>query len=223
MIRVQGLTKRFNTVTVLDNITFSLSPKESVTVLGPSGSGKTTLLRIIAGLERPERGEIYIGNRLVSDPKRIVPPHERSVGFVFQEPALWPHFTVAQNILFGLKHLPRRTAHRILSEILDAMDLSGLENRFPDEISGGEARRVSIARAVAPGPDCLLMDEPLVNLDAALKERIFQLLLEIAEHRHVHMIYVTHDLSEAHRISGRILHLRNGSLREHAGEGRISP
>lgn len=219
MIRVQGLTKRFNSITIIDNITFSLSPKESIAVLGPSGSGKTTLLRLIAGLERPDRGEIHIGGRPVSDPKRMVPPHERAVGFVFQEPALWPHFTVARNILFGLKHLPRRAARRMLSEILEATGLTGLEGRYPDEISGGEARRVSIARAIAPGPSCLLMDEPLVNLDAALKDRILRLILEIAEHRQVNMIYVTHDLSEAHRISGRILCLRNGSLREQAADG----
>lgn len=219
MIRVQGLTKYFNTSIVLENITFSLAPKESVAVLGPSGSGKTTLLRLIAGLERPDRGQIHINGCLVSDPRRMVPPHKRGVGFVFQEPALWPHFTVAQNILFGLKHLPRQETRRTLSEVIGAMDLKGLENRYPDEISGGEARRVSIARAMAPRPTCLLMDEPLVNLDSALKERIFQLILKIVKHRQGQMIYVTHDPSEAQRISGHILHLRNGALRDQGIEG----
>lgn len=214
MIVVKGLTKYLESTAVLNNISFSLSAGDAMTVKGASGSGKTTLLRLIAGLDRPDLGEIYINNRCVSDARRIVPPHQRSIGFVFQEPALWPHFTVAQNILFGLKHFGRRTAREKLSGILDTVGLTGLEKRYPDELSGGEARRVAIARALAPEPACLLMDEPLVNLDADLKERLLRLITEITVRRCVTMIYVTHDGQEADRIAKHRFHLHKGSLRK---------
>lgn len=212
MLRVERLTKTFGNHIALDDVTFALAGQESLAVLGPSGSGKTTLLRLIAGLEKPDRGEVFIGDRVVSSPLKIVAPHKRGLGFVFQEPALWPHMTVAQNILFGLQHFSHPEARKRLAEILEHTELTGFENRFPDEISGGEARRAAIARAVAPRPACLLMDEPLINLDPELKERMISMIQDIIDQHKTTLIYVTHELSEAVRLSGRILELDAGRM-----------
>ena len=212
MIRVEQLTKTFGNHTAVDGVTRAVARQESLAVLGPSGSGKTTLLRLIAGLEKPDRGEIFIGDRVVSSPLKIVAPHKRGIGFVFQEPSLWPHLTVAQNILFGLQRLSQPEARKRLVEVLEQTNLTGFENRFPDEISGGEARRVAIARAVAPRPACLLMDEPLINLDPELKERMMGIIRDVIENSGATLIYVTHDRPEAVRISGRIIELRKGRI-----------
>lgn len=215
MIRVEKLTKTFGNRSAVDRVTFAVNRQESLAVLGPSGSGKTTLLRLIAGLERPDRGEIYIGDRVVSSPLENVAPHERGIGFVFQQPALWPHLTVAQNILFGIQNLSRPQARERLTEVLEHTNLTGFEHRFPDEISGGEARRVAIARAVAPHPACLLMDEPLINLDRDLKERMLSMIRGIIERYETTLIYVTHELSEARRLSERVLELHSGRIVRH--------
>ena len=215
MIRAEQLNKSFGNHNAVDGVTFAVKRRASLAVLGPSGSGKTTLLRLIAGLERPDSGKIYIGGRIVSSPLKVIAPHERGIGFVFQEPALWPHLTVAQNILFGLQGLSRPQARERLAEVLEHTNLRGFEDRFPDEISGGEARRVAIARAVAPHPACLLMDEPLINLDLDLKERMLSMIRGIIERYETTLIYVTHELSEARRLSQRILELHSGRIVRH--------
>lgn len=212
MIRVEQLAKTFGNHTAVDGVTLAVARQESLAVLGPSGSGKTTLLRLIAGLEKPDRGEVFIRDRIVSSPLKIVAPHKRGIGFVFQEPALWPHLTVAQNIRFGLQHLSHPEARNRLVDVLEQTTLTGFENRFPDEISGGEARRVAIARAVAPRPACLLMDEPLINLDPELKERMMGIIRDVIEDSGATLIYVTHDRPEAVSISGRIIELQKGRI-----------
>jgi iron(III) transport system ATP-binding protein len=189
-----------------------LKNPEPLVILGPSGSGKTTLLRLIAGLESPDEGEIYFNGLLASKPGWVLLPHQRNIGFVFQSSALWPHMTVAQNILFGLNGLKKNETRERLKELLDMAHLKGLGQRYPDELSGGEARRVAIARCLAPQPRYLLMDEPLINLDPDLKEKMLSLIEETTRQTKAFLIYVTHDPEEATKLSGRILILRSGRV-----------
>jgi iron(III) transport system ATP-binding protein len=208
MIVVQSVSKRYGNVQALADVSFEVSSGKSLVILGPSGSGKTTLLRLIAGLETPDAGEIYLDGRLVSDRSRIMPPHLRGIGFVFQAPALWPHMTLAQNIRFAIRAMSRRQAGARVDELLHQMDLAGLGSRYPNQVSGGEARRAALARALAAQPAFLLMDEPLINLDADLKERMISLLQSLVSRMSTTFLYVTHDSGEAARISEHSLLLR---------------
>ncbi len=220
LFRVSNVSKSFGLTEAVCNITFELYPGDRVALQGPSGSGKTTLLRLLAGLERPDSGAIELDGVTVSTLNRVTPPHRRGIGFVFQTPALWPHLTVAQNILFGLGRLSRRDGSRRLHELLELTGLSGLERRFPEQLSGGEARRAALARSLAPSPRCLLMDEPLTNLDPELKEQMINLILKTAKPPTV-LFYVTHDREEAAQLGRRLLFIKNGFLQElPPGEGR---
>ena len=228
MIEVSCVSKSFGDVIAVSDVSFAV-PAGSVAVLvGPSGSGKTTLLRLIAGLEEPDAGEISMGGRQVSRPGWAVAPHQRSIGFVFQSPALWPHMTAAQNVMFGLQHLPRPEAAARLAEALERTSCAHVASRYPAQISGGEARRVALARALAPRPDWLLMDEPLTNLDGDLRAELLELVAGVAGETGAGMIYVTHDRGEAARLSDRPLLLRAGRLvtgggGEQAGGGEGVP
>jgi ABC-type Fe3+/spermidine/putrescine transport system ATPase subunit len=181
-------------------------------ILGPSGSGKTTLLRLIAGLEMPDRGKIYINGLLANRINWILSPHKRGIGFVFQSPALWPHMTVAQNILFGLQNLTRSDAHKQLMYLLERASLKNLTKRYPDELSGGEARRVSILRSLAPRPQVLLMDEPLIHMDEELSQDMLSFIQDEVSKSGASLLYVTHNPREAKQISGRMFYLRKGRL-----------
>jgi iron(III) transport system ATP-binding protein len=219
MILMDKVTKYKGGLTILNQVILEVPPTESVAIIGPSGSGKTTLLRLIAGLEMPDRGQIFIDGKLMSCPEWTLAPDKRGIGFVFQAPALWPHMTVAQNILFGLQGLTKKVARLRLEELLARTSLSGLADRYPHQISGGEARRVALARALAPRPRCLLLDEPLTNLDPELKEDMLCLIEESIWESRICSIYVTHDADEAERISERILTLKGGSLSPQQGRG----
>lgn len=208
-LRLQGVSHHLGGRRVLAGVNLDVAAGECLVVLGPSGSGKTTLLRLIAGLEAPDAGEILLGDAVVSGPDTLVAPHERSLGIVFQTPALWPHMTVAQNISFGL-HDREGAAGRV-SELLAAMGIGDLASRYPDQISGGEARRVALARALAPRPRLLLLDEPLTNLDGELKERLLGLLHRLVRSRAT-VLHVTHDEDEAAAVGDRIVRLAAGSL-----------
>ena len=212
MIRVVELAKRFGGVPAVAGVSFHLAAQETLAILGPSGRGKTTLLRLIAGLEIPDAGEIYLDGQLASRPGWALEPHRRGIGFLFQTPTLWPHMTVAQNILFGLHRLPRLAARERLQELLRQMELANLAHRFPYQISGGEARRVSLARTLAPQPPILLMDEPLINLDPALKHRLLQLIQETGRRQPATLLYVTHDRREAAQVSRNSLMLEQGRI-----------
>ena len=212
MIVVNRLTKFYGKVKALDQVSLEMKTPDPLAILGPSGSGKTTLLRLIAGLEIPDEGEIHINGSLASRPGWAILPHQRNIGFVFQSSALWPHMTVTQNILFGLNGLTKNEARERLKELLDMTYLKGLERRYPDELSGGEARRVAIARCLAPEPKYLLMDEPLIYLDPELKEKMFSLIEETTRQTQAFLVYVTHDAEEATKLSGRILNLRSGRI-----------
>lgn len=214
MIEVADVAKSFGTHKVLDAIRFTVRQGEPVTILGPSGSGKTTLLRIIAGLEMPDEGEILINGRLASRPGRCCPPHSRGIGFVFQSPALWPHLTIAQNIRFGIRNLTRDQTRARVNELLEQTSLTGLGSRYPHQISGGESRRVALARALAGRPRYLLMDEPLTNLDSELKSTMIALIKELLRQPETTLVYVTHDRAEAQQLCGRLLYLKDCKLIE---------
>ncbi len=212
MIALYRLSKRFGAVQALKPTSLVL-PAGSRTVLqGPSGSGKTTLLRLIAGLERPSTGEIHLGGNLASNPMWLQAPHSRDIGFVFQNPALWPHLTVAQNVAFGLLGLPKREVTQRVGDILTTMELDGLEKRYPSQISGGEARRTAIARTLVTRPRRLLLDEPLTHLQDELKLHLLDLILDLVQDQAITLLYVTHSADETRRIGGTLLTLVEGQL-----------
>ncbi len=213
-IVVKGLAKHFGDTTALSGVSLEIPDGDAVAVVGPSGSGKTTLLRLIAGLELPDQGEVYLDATLASRPGWALEPHRRGIGFVFQTPALWPHMTVAQNILFGMHGLPKPAARERLKNLLGRMGLVGFDRRYPDQLSAGQARRVALARALAPEPRILLLDEPLTNVDELLKAQLAALILECTSESGANVVYVTHDHSEARRIGRRALVLRGGQLIE---------
>jgi iron(III) transport system ATP-binding protein len=213
LIEIRQVAKKYGEVPVLTGISFSVPERGSLAVMGPSGSGKTTLLRLIAGLEPPDEGEIYLGGRLVSSKKFLLPPYRREIGMVFQSPALWPHMTVAENVRYGLKGIPRGAAKERVEELLERMGIGELRNRFPGEISGGQARRVALARALAPRPRFLLLDEPLTNVEAQLKEKLISLIREEKEKHGATLVCVTHERSEAQRLADRVVVLEGGLLK----------
>ncbi|MBN2224827.1 MAG: ATP-binding cassette domain-containing protein [Deltaproteobacteria bacterium] len=212
MISVSNITKRFGAVTVLDNVSFAVGDCGSCVISGASGSGKTTLLRLIAGLDLPDEGEISLGGLPVSTPGGAVAPHLRHIGFVFQSPALWPHMTVAEHVSFGLTGLNKRETGRRVRRVLADADLTHLAGRYPSRLSGGEKRRVALARAVAARPRHLLMDEPLANLDPELKERLLRFILKTHRQTGACLVYVTHDEAEAQAVAQQHLVLRAGRV-----------
>lgn len=215
MISIRDLTKSFGEVKAVDHVSFEIQEGESLAIFGPSGSGKTTLLRLIAGLELPDEGEIYINGALMSRGGQAVPPHQRGIGFMFQTAALWPHMTIAENILFGLHNLTKDAAFQRLDEILERVELQGLERRYPAQLSGGQSRRVALARTLAPKPKVLLMDEPLTNVDPDLKASLLRLVKETASVEGTTLLYVTHDNTEANEIAkGKLLEMVNGRIIE---------
>lgn len=212
MIRVDEISREFDGLKALDRVSFTINDGGALAVLGPSGCGKTTLLRLIAGLEVPGSGNIWFDDREVSGPGWADPPYSRSVGFVFQSPALWPHMTLEQNVLFGMEKIPGPERDALLSELFSRAGIAHLRDRYPDEVSGGEARRVSIIRAIGPRPDIILMDEPLTHLDQELKENFLEVIREIADDPGVILVYVTHDTEEVDRIGIPKIHLLKGKV-----------
>ena len=207
---VNRVSKAYGDVQAVECASLEIEKGSTLVIQGASGSGKTTLLRLIAGLELPDAGEIYINGEAANGSGRSLPPHRRKMGFVFQSPALWPHLTVADNILFGLAGRPRRENRHRMEELLERTGLAGLQKRYPDQLSGGQARRVSLARALAPEPACILMDEPLTNLDDDLKEKMLSLIKEERSRLGSALIYVTHDSSEVSALGTRVTFMKKG-------------
>jgi ABC-type Fe3+/spermidine/putrescine transport system ATPase subunit len=212
MIALQSVTKTFGTVTALDDLTFEIPAGQTMVIQGPSGSGKTTLLRLIAGLDLPTHGEIHIDGELSSTQTYATPPYTRGIGMVFQRSALWPHMTVAQNIRFAARTETAPEADAIVTELLEETELVELQGRYPSQLSGGEARRVALARAVAARPKRLLLDEPLTSLDPDLKLRVLAVIKDYATDSAATLIYVTHILDEAQQVGGRFMRLDRGRL-----------
>lgn len=219
-LRAQGLAKRFGPVKAVDLVGFEVEQGEILTLLGPSGCGKTTTLRIIAGFERPDQGEVEVeGKPLVSVPRRIcLPPEKREMGMVFQSYAIWPHMNVFENIAYPLRlrRIKRSLIHERVEAVLELVGLSGLENRSAMLLSGGQQQRVALARALVYSPKILLLDEPLSNLDAKLREQMRMELKSLQQRLSITVIFVTHDQIEAMTLSDRIVVMRQGRV-EHMG------
>ena len=212
ILSLKSVTKKFSAKAVaIRNIDLQVAQGELLALTGESGCGKTTLLRLIAGLESPDHGTIEIDNTLVAGPHTMVPPQQRPVGLVFQDYALFPHMTVLQNVLFGLKSYPIKQAKERSKEMLDLVNLPGLEKRYPHELSGGQQQRVAIARSLAPKPKLLLLDEPFSNLDTLLRDQVRQELLMILRKAGTTVILVTHDVQDALSMADSIAVLRNGN------------
>lgn len=218
-VELISVTKKFGNHTVVDHFSISIKNGEFVTLLGPSGCGKTTLLRMIAGLEGVDSGDIFIGGKRCN----FLPAQKRNVAMVFQSYALFPHMTVRKNILFGLKlkkvELP--VQQQKFAWVTNLLGLGGLEDRFPREISGGQRQRVALARALVLDPEVLLLDEPLSNLDAALRETAIEELKNIHHTVGTTILYVTHNQIEAMTMSERIALINNGSIEQYASPKRI--
>jgi iron(III) transport system ATP-binding protein len=214
-VSLRGLTRRYGDVAAVDRLSLEVKPGELVALLGPSGCGKTTTLRLAAGFLAPEAGEIWVGERCLSAPGRVVPPERRRMAMIFQSYALWPHMTVAQNVAYGLRFktgLARADRDRRVTEMLRVVQLDGHAARYPGELSGGQQQRVAVARALVVEPEILLLDEPLSNLDANLREEMRFEIRRLHEKFTITTLYVTHDQAEAMVISDRIAVLQRGRV-----------
>jgi multiple sugar transport system ATP-binding protein len=217
-IRINNLTKKFGNVLALDHVSLVIEPRTFVTLLGPSGCGKTTLLRCVAGLEDPDGGEIYIGEKLIFSYEKGIslPSSKRELGLVFQNYALWPHMKVDKNITFALEiqKMPKAEMDQRVKEALKEVQMEGYEDRYPREMSGGQQQRIALARMLAYRPKVFLMDEPLSNLDARLR---MDMRAELKRLHHVSgatTIYVTHDQVEALTMSTTIAVMKEGILQQ---------
>jgi iron(III) transport system ATP-binding protein len=209
-IRAESVVKSFGSTRALDCITLQVDPGELFFLLGASGCGKTTLLRCIAGLETPDHGSIFFGDRDVTK----MPPHKREAAMVFQSYALWPHLTVGQNIAFGLeeRRVQKPEIKRRVEEALERVQLPGYGGRSIDQMSGGQQQRVSLARALVVKPKCLLLDEPLSNLDAQLRVEMRREIRRIVKENGLTAIYVTHDQEEALAMADRLAVMHQGKV-----------
>ena len=212
-LELAGLAKSFGSTRAVSDLDLAVEPGSICCLLGPSGCGKTTTLRLIAGLERPDRGTISLSGRPLSGPGRCVPPEERRIGMVFQDYALFPHMDVAQNVAYGLGRRPDLAR---VGEVLGLVGLEGEAMRPVHELSGGQQQRVALARALAPTPDLVLLDEPFSNLDAALRDRLRQEVREILHRAGVTVLFVTHDQEEALSLADTVAVMRDGRI-EQAG------
>jgi iron(III) transport system ATP-binding protein len=220
-IALKGLTKTFHAgdgaPAAVAELDLTIGNNQFVTLLGPSGCGKTTTLRMIAGYIVPDAGTIHVDGKLLSSPGNVVPPDRRGMGMVFQNYAVWPHKTVYENVVFGLKlrRVPAEQARKQVEHTLALVDLTGLERRYPSELSGGQQQRVALARSLVVEPKILLLDEPLSNLDAKLREQMRVELKKLQRRIGITFVYVTHDQSEALALSDQIAVIHAGRLQQY--------
>jgi sulfate transport system ATP-binding protein len=212
-ILVQNISKRFGDFVAVNNVSFEVKAGELVALLGPSGSGKSTILRIIAGLETPDQGAIYLTGKDVTS----LSAQKRKVGFVFQHYALFKHMTVEKNIAFGLEiqKQKKQLIQERIGELIDLVKLKGYERHYPDQLSGGQRQRVALARALAAEPRVLLLDEPFGSLDAKVRDNLAQWLREFHTRFNITSIFVTHDQNEAIEISDKIVLINRGSVEQY--------
>lgn len=217
-VRIEHVFKRFGGVTAVNDFNLTVKDGEFVSILGPSGCGKTTTLRMIAGFERATEGEIYIGDNCVSSSEKgtFAPPEKRDIGMVFQSYAVWPHMTVAENVGYPLKiqKVDKETRAKRVQEMLELVHLGEYGERYPHQLSGGQQQRVALARALVAQPGLLLLDEPLSNLDAKLRESMRFEILSIQKKLNITVVYVTHDQGEAMAMSDRVVVMSKGVVQQ---------
>ncbi len=211
-VHCNQLQKLFGSTSAVRDVSLSVIGGEVLALLGPSGCGKTTTMRLIAGFERPDRGTITVGGRLMADARCFVPPEQRQVGMVFQNYALFPHLSVAANVTYGLGRKTDRPAR--LGEVLELVGLQGMERRMPHELSGGQQQRVALARALAPRPQVLLLDEPFSGLDAGLRDQVRGDVARILRESGVTVIVVTHNQDEAFFLGDRVAVMNAGMIEQ---------
>ena len=213
---IEHVTKAFGNTVVLDDFDAVFENGEFITLLGPSGCGKTTMLRIIAGFEKPTKGSVKFDDKVVSSDKVFLPPEKRDIGMVFQSYAVWPHMTVADNVAYPLtiKKAPKAVIKEKVDRVLKMVHLSQYAERIPSQLSGGQQQRVALARALVAEPALLLLDEPLSNLDAKLRESMRFEIKEIQKECGITVVYVTHDQTEAMAMSDRIVVINRGVIQQ---------
>ena len=211
-VEMKNIYKRYGDFLASDNVSFGIEKGKLVALLGPSGSGKTTLLRMIAGLENPNSGDIFIGGKRVND----IPASKRGIGFVFQNYALFRYMTVFDNVAFGLElqKMPKKQIKERVKELLELTGLSGMEKRYPNQLSGGQRQRVAFARALAPNPQVLLLDEPFAAIDAKVRTELRSWLKEMVEKLGITSIFVTHDQDEAVEVADEIIITNHGTIEQ---------
>lgn len=220
-VRVVGVTKAFGDVEVLHGVSLSVPAGRMLALLGPSGCGKTTLLRIVAGLERPDAGMVVVGEQVLTDGGQVVPPERRRVGMVFQDWALFPHLSVAANVAYGLRKLPAAETEQRVADALAMVGLADLADRPPSTLSGGQQQRIALARAIAPRPAVLLLDEPFSNLDAALRGRVRTEVHQLLSELGITTVFVTHDQEEAFVLGDDVAVVRDGRIVQQAAPTAI--
>ena len=216
-VEIRSLVKVFGTnVRAVDNLDLHISHGELLSLLGPSGCGKTTTLRLVAGFLEPDGGEIRLDGQVISSPRSVVPPERRNMSMIFQSYAIWPHKTVFQNVAYGLKFrkFSASETKKKVRQMLEVVKLEPMADRYPAELSGGQQQRVALARALVVEPQILLLDEPLSNLDANLREEMRFEIRRLHDEFHITSIYVTHDQSEAMVIADRICVMNQGRLEQ---------
>ncbi len=211
-VEMKNIYKRYGDFLASDNVSFGIEKGKLVALLGPSGSGKTTLLRMIAGLENPNSGDIFIDGKRVND----IPTSKRGIGFVFQNYALFRYMTVFDNVAFGLElqKMPKKQIKERVKELLELTGLSGMEKRYPNQLSGGQRQRVAFARALAPNPQVLLLDEPFAAIDAKVRTELRSWLKEMVEKLGITSIFVTHDQDEAVEVADEIIITNHGTIEQ---------
>ena len=215
-ITLRNITKCYGNIQIIHDFNCVFNDKEFITLLGPSGCGKTTILRMIAGFEKPTTGEIMIDDETVSSSDRFIPPNMRNIGMVFQSYAVWPHMNVFDNAAYPLKiqRVNHDEIRRRVDEILEAVNMSEYSQRMPNELSGGQQQRVALARALVSNPGVLLLDEPLSNLDAKLRESMRIEIKELQRRFGITVVYVTHDQTEAMTMSDRVIVFNKGIVQQ---------
>lgn len=216
-LNIRNLSKSYDgQALALDSINLHLAHGELVALLGPSGCGKTTTLRLIAGFLTPDTGTVEVGGNVIASPQQSLPPEKRRMSMIFQSYAIWPHKTINQNVAYGLKYnnVPRAGVDEKVRKMLDVVQLGTLGGRYPAELSGGQQQRVALARALVVEPEILLLDEPLSNLDANLREEMRFEIRRLHDEFHFTSVYVTHDQSEAMLIADRICVMNNGKIEQ---------
>ena len=213
MVHLKCVTKRYGGTTAVRDISFAIAPGEYAGLVGPSGCGKTTLLRVIAGLERPDAGEVWLDGELVSSPTLVVPPHQRAIGMVFQSLALWPHLTVEEHLAYVLQPAThRKELSAKIGSLLDLVKLTAKRRDYPGQMSGGEQQRLALIRAIAPSPAVLLLDEPMNSLDRQAKRELALEIRSLRKQLSLTVLHVTHDWRDLRGLADRVLEIDLGVL-----------